>query len=567
MKYIKLVALIGLFSILITSCGKKSKLGKLIPKEAAVIVDINAKSLLSKLPWDEIKQTSWYNELMSDSSFPATGKTFLGDPAKTGIDMGSDIVFFVVMPGNNGHAVVEGSLKDSKAFSDFIKSMHPAATISKDGDLDIFKTDEAVIGWNSERFVFVTNANHQMHNREMNDSTNTAVPLPRPSPDSLLSVCKNIFSLKSENSLYENEKFAALEKEEGDIHFWVNINEIYKGSMKNLPEMMAMVKLDKFLEGNISTATINFEDGKVSGTHKQYFGKELSDILKKGDGNINTDMIKRISPQNLAGIYAIHFTPANLLEIIKLTGIDGFINLFMAQGGVSLDDVVKGIKGDILFAVNDITMKDDTTTLKVTGDSLNNYHQQPGVTFLFALAIGDKDAFNKLLKLGNGMQKELTQKNIFQKSDDKYFVVSNSQDAVNKYFSGAQSTPDFLSKINDHPHGAFVDIQMILKGLQAQLTKDSMGKVLYDRNIAMWNNVYVTGGDYKDGGIVMNAELNLIDKNTNSLKQLNKYIDNISKVVMEEKKKNREKWGRDSTIVKTDSVAVTKKKPRSKTRK
>ena len=77
MKYIKLISLIGLFSILLTSCGKKSKLGKLIPKEAAVIVDLNAKSLLSKLPWDEIKQTYWYNELMADSSFPATAKLLM----------------------------------------------------------------------------------------------------------------------------------------------------------------------------------------------------------------------------------------------------------------------------------------------------------------------------------------------------------------------------------------------------------------------------------------------------------------------------------------------------------
>src|SRR5207253_768313 len=165
----------------------------------------------------------------------------------------------------------------------FVKTMHPKGTASKDGDLDMFKANEAVIGWNSERFVFVTNADHNMHGD--NDSTN-AVPLPQPPADSLLTLCKNIFSLKEDNSLYANERFADLEKEEGDVHFWLNINELSKASMKNMQGMMGMIKLDKFLEDNVSTATINFQDGKITGTHKQYFGKELSDILKSGNDDL-----------------------------------------------------------------------------------------------------------------------------------------------------------------------------------------------------------------------------------------------------------------------------------------
>lgn len=567
MKYIKLVSLIGLFSILLISCSKKSKLGKLIPKEAAVVIDFNAKSLFSKLPWEEIKQTSWYNELMSDSSFPSTAKTFLGDPAKTGVDMNSDIILFVVKPDNSGHMVVQGNLKDSKAFADFLKTMHPEGAIGKDGDLDIFKSSHAVIGWNNDRFVAVTNADHKMPGGDMiNDSTinmmDSAIhsaPSPKLSPDNLLLICKNLFSLKEDNSLYENERFAELEKEEGDVRFWININELTKGSMGNMPGMMGMIKLDKFLVDNISAATINFENGKVTGTLKQYFGKELSDILKKGDGNINTDMVKRISSQNLAGMYAVHFSPANMLEIIKLTGLDGFINIAMAQGGITLDDVVKAIKGEMVFAVSDVTVKDDTANIKDAKDSARIYPQKPDATFLFAVAIGDKDAFNKLVNFGKTMGKDAIDKNVFTKSDDTYFVMSNSQDAVNKYFSGPQSDHAFLSNIKDHPLGGFANLQMILKGLQPQFTKDSMGKVHYARNIAMWNNAYLTGGEWKNGGLVTKGELNLMDKTTNSLKQLNKYIDDNAKIIIEKKKKQREEWKRDG-LPKSATDSVLKKK-------
>jgi hypothetical protein len=270
-------------------------------------------------------------------------------------------------------------------------------------------------------------------------------------------------------------------------------------------------------------------------------------------------MVKRLPSQNLAGVYAVHFSPDNLLEIIKLTGLDGFINIFMAQSGLSLDDVVKATKGDFVIAVNDITMKEDTAHTKELKDSVRKHPMTPDVKFLFAVAIGDKDAFNKLTNLGKTMGKEVTEKDLFTKKDDKYFALSNSQENLNNYFSGTQSSPAFLSMINDHPIGAFIDIQMILKGLQSQIAKDSMGKVYYDRNITMWNNLYVTGGEYKDGGIVTKGELNLMDKSTNSLKQLNKYIDDNAKIIIEKKK--QEKTERKETM-KSDSSAGIKGKPK-----
>ena len=575
MKYIKLILTLVIFSVLITSCSKKSKLGKMIPKEAAVVIHLNTKSLLSKLSWDEIKQSYWYNEMMSDTSISATSKTFISDPAKTGIDINSDIVFFVLKPNNNGQAVVEGSIKDSKAFADFLKGMHPTATVSKDGELNIFKTDDAAVGWNDDKFVFVSNVDqHKFQGMDslsfqgtdslsnLIDSPTVAVPPAPVSPDSLVSVCKNIFALNDDNSLYKNERFADLEAEEGDIHFWMNTGELYKGSMSNMPGMAAMVKLDKFLEDNVSTGTLNFQDGKITGTGKQYFGKELSDILKNDEGEINSDMIKRLPSQNVAGVIAFHFTPGNLLQIIKLTGLDGFINLFLGQKGLSLDDIMKATKGDMLFAVSDVTIKADSlvTDTITHGTITRTAHGGPSASFLFSVSIGDKDAFNKLLNLWDTELKGPAQKNIFQKTDDKYFAISNRQDAVNKYFAGTQSTPDFLSKINDHSMGGYLDAQMIMKALQPELTKDSIGKLYYDRNISMWNNAYFTGGDYKNGGLVSNGELNLIDKTTNSLKQLNQYINDMAKIRSEQKKKQKTNWRIDSVSSKSQTDTVLRKK-------
>jgi hypothetical protein len=309
----------------------------------------------------------------------------------------------------------------------------------------------------------------------------------------------------------------------------------------------------------VSTATVSFDDGKMTGRSKLYAGKDLSNILKSSSGNFNTNMVKRNVSPNPAVTFAMHFDPESLLGIIRLTGLDGVINMFLGQQGLSLEDIGKATKGDIFFSLSDIRVKKDS----VWRDTINNLPRDnvnlnivPNATFLFSVVINDKDAFNKIVNLSKTMGKDMTDKITFSKNDDKFFTLSNSQDAVNKYYSGAQSTPAFLDRINGHPLGGFIDLQTILKSLQPVATADSTGKILFDKNAAMWNNVFITGGEYKDGGLVFNYEVNLIDKTTNSLKQLNALVDQMARITKEQKKKNWQKWDDSSRIVAPPSDTV-----------
>nr|MDQ6903747.1 hypothetical protein [Bacteroidota bacterium] len=74
--------------------------------------------------------------------------------------------------------------------------------------------------------------------------------------------------------------------------------------------------------------------------------------------------------------------------------------------------------------------------------------------------------------------------------------------------------------------------------------------LIMDESYKLWNNVFATGGEFKDGALVGNTEINLIDQSTNSLKQLNRYFNTIAKVEMA--KKEREK----TDMSKTDSLMV-----------
>ena len=43
----------GMAAVLLASCSKTNTQGKLIPKDAAVVIELDGKSLTDKLPWQK----------------------------------------------------------------------------------------------------------------------------------------------------------------------------------------------------------------------------------------------------------------------------------------------------------------------------------------------------------------------------------------------------------------------------------------------------------------------------------------------------------------------------------
>jgi len=50
-------------AFLFSSCSKKNEEGKMIPKNAMFVVQLDTKSIKEKLTWDDIKQSYWYGQL------------------------------------------------------------------------------------------------------------------------------------------------------------------------------------------------------------------------------------------------------------------------------------------------------------------------------------------------------------------------------------------------------------------------------------------------------------------------------------------------------------------------
>ena len=121
--------------------------------------------------------------------------------------------------------------------------------------------------------------------------------------------------------------------------------------------------------------------------------------------------------------------------------------------------------------------------------------------------------------------------------DKNWFVAGNSADYVSKFLSGNGSKQPFTSKLTDQSFGMYVDIQKIMTSTQNSI-KDNEDKEAMDISLKMWQDVIVTGGDFKDGAFTSYAEINMVDKGTNSLKLLNQYVDKMAGLY-KSKKNNR----------------------------
>jgi len=540
--------------ILFASCSKKmNKEGRYIPSIAGIVVHVNGELLNAKLPWEEIVKNEAFKKMIADTSVSSFTKSLLQNPENSGVNTKGDLMLFVVKDTSGGYTAVEGFVKDENKFKTMLSgALKNGKETMKDG-FTYFADERTSVAYNKEKFIVAINT-PQLNDMQKTvaaamDTTNQPAITEVKYTRDMNAVAAGILSLKEDASLAKNEKFSGLMVEKGDAHFWFNAE--YFSSTAALPGIGAMANLNKLYEGAITTATVNFENGKINLDAKSYGGKEITDLYKKYSGkNIDKQMLKNIPSKNLAGLFAFNFKPEGVKEFLKILNMDGLINLGAAQVGFNLDDFIKANKGDILIAVTDI--KQDT----LVGQNAD---------FIFAASINDKTSFNKIIDAGKKFGGPMLGDNnkYSYNVNDKYFVFTNNKTVTGTYIAGTANTSfDFMDKISGGPFNGFVNFQYILNNMKPRATADSLDVEIYNASIKMWDNLLISGGNFKDGGITQHWEANMMDKNSNSLKQLNSYLGIMSIIQEKKKSKNNIAWMNEDVVapVRDSMIVVSKAK-------
>jgi hypothetical protein len=535
----------------LASCSSSNDQGKFIPKDAAIVVHVDGKSLSAKLPWDSIKQNPLVQQASGDSTLPPIVKQLLDNPENSGIDTKADLLFFAQKDSLGGYIAFEGTVKDATKFIAFNKQLNPSAKETQKEGISLLNIEKVTVGWKSGKFVYVVDAPQlaqmdELTRRMMNNDIDVSNSKTR----NLESTVAGIFALKGEKSLGEDKKFTTLMKESGDVHFWMNTEALNKGGVGSTA--LAMFNLDKLYKGNFTTATVNFENGKVLMNAKTYAGEELTKLYKKySGGKVNEDMLKRIPGKDAVALFALNFKPEGIQELIKLTNLDGLLNIGLNTLGFTIDDFVKANKGDIVFGLTDFSIPASDTLSD--GSIEMPTRQQPEFNMTFGAAIGDKEAFNKLVNAG----KKAGEKYILAgdvpadslslpfgySSNGSYFAMSNKKANADAFTqsTGTAVNEALLKKLTGSSFSGYVNIHALMKAFEKEAKTDSVTTAVYNASLAIWADVFMFGGEFTDGAITQKIEINLAEKNTNSLLQLNRYATKLSalyKANQDQMKKN-----------------------------
>ena len=285
--------------------------------------------------------------------------------------------------------------------------------------------------------------------------------------------------------------------------------------------MMSMFKFGDLLKGNISTFSLNFADGKIDISSKQFYGKELAKLMESyKPKNVDKDLINRIPSQNVIGAIAFNFDPAWLKGFLKALGIDGLANGYLGKMDLSLDEVIGATGGQFLFSFSDLSLvKKEVTTPPFFegGEPYTSVKTEPEFNVLVVSSVGNKSSFDKLMNIAKqnmmGMDTAIS-----YKLTNEWFAAGNKAESVDKFLAGGNNNVPFADKISGHPFGMYIDLQKIFKAT------NSVDSTSFNLANQTWQDIVATGGEYKDGMMKADFVINMVDKKTNSLKQLNQFV-------------------------------------------
>lgn len=515
------------------SCKKSApNQTKYIPKDAMFVFDMDWKSLSEKAAKGNINWDSLFKSVADegDDSAIAQGRKLMEDFKNSGVDMESNLFFFLKIGGSmmNGQSATGGivaGMKDAGMFENYIKKQPGAGEIKKESNYSYISIgNDFTVGWNKD--VVILSGSGMQGGSATAPASNTA-------PQTLAA----LFSQKEEESVAAIPEFLDLMTEKADMLVWTN-----SGTMMNAVPLLGLTKFADLLKDSYGAGAINFEDGKLVGNFKSYSGKDLADIWKKYAGpTVNMDMVNQY-PTPLTGFAAFSFNPEIIKEIIKFGGMEATANQYMQQMGFTLDDITKAFKGDFVIAFSDFGIK----KTEFPGPSGVGSVTQPVGKLVFNATIGDKAAYDKIVaKLAEMGEMEMKNGQYVPKGmgdyiswnmNGKNLVVATDTELMQQYLAakGNAAVPeDVASQSKGKSIAFYFDINKILQAIPA----DSAYLQTSESAKATFKNVIVTSDNFNGKYVGSNFELRTMNDKENSLVTLVKFISQAAKQAAEEEKK------------------------------
>jgi hypothetical protein len=546
-------------AILLGACHSMPNHARYIPKDAVAVVGLNVKSLGKKIAWNVITGSKLFDEMQKRLK-DKTARDAVSGIEKAGID-GSNTFYVYVKTDNRfkGGNRITGlvPLEDAAKWEAYVKQTFPKVEIKQQGDRkEASLGSDMYVGWTKDLLIIINVMSTSQRDRmpeivqpeaDITDKKGEAVTEPAQQSTQVSSAMDkvdlhaemdNAFQVSEANSVLKDEHFTKLEKENHDISFLLNYDQLMTQYSADMAERTGVALSGSLWKNAVFTSGFDFLKGKITGDMRYYMSPEMKEIGKEfARLDADKDMIARLPNQNLDMVLSMHISPKATKDMLEKAGLLGIANVTLANSGLTADNIFDAFTGDMAIVMNDFSLKTETMVDSFLGEAVTHKTQKANIAMSYVMKINKKENFQQLLKMAtdNGLQRSATGYVIPMTDKDSVHVLVNDQYIVasNRYanaagfmggsFKSKKMPPAASAAVNGHPWALFFDVQQMFKELDPGISSSARDSAMIMESKRLLSNISISGGEYKDNSFVAHMEVNFVNTSENSILQLLDY--------------------------------------------
>ena len=431
--------------LMTASCSKGNENAKAIPMDAPVVVKADLKSLAEKGALKDNKelQTQMQESLKSLSpALQAKAKAVIDDPMEAGFAL-QQPMFFAVADADKDQYVVAIGVDDKKKVDELFKSMKDdckTMKITEGDDQTVIDDEDMQIAYNGDLFVATVGAKN----------------------------AATLLTQDKDKSILSQDKYEKMLEGTNDIDAYIDYAALTKTASK-FSKQAANAAIDKLTEGMYIIANVNFEE-KEAVINTEFFGnKEFLKLCEEVEKKPSGDYLK-LAPADAYLVAQCGVKDFDKIKEILPKAETEQIDQQLKAMGLSIDQILKAIEGDILISV-----------------APNGSQPMPQISF--ALACKDQKVWEAITKTAEPMGQGMLEKKDANSYTAKVQALAGMDYTISYDGKAIVITPVTApaKNFNDNENakivkdgGFFIDMQQIMSNQQVKGMAGKDGEKLAD---------------------------------------------------------------------------------------
>lgn len=431
--------------LMTASCSKGNENAKAIPMDAPVVVKADLKSLAEKGALKDNKelQTQMQESLKSLSpALQAKAKAVIDDPMEAGFAL-QQPMFFAVADADKDQYVVAIGVDDKKKVDELFTSMKDdckTMKITEGDDQTVIDDEDMQIAYNGDLFVATVGAKN----------------------------AATLLTQDKDKSILSQDKYEKMLEGTNDIDAYIDYAALTKTASK-FSKQAANAAIDKLTEGMYIIANVNFEE-KEAVINTEFFGnKEFLKLCEEVEKKPSGDYLK-LAPADAYLVAQCGVKDFDKIKEILPKAETEQIDQQLKAMGISIDQILKAIEGDILISV-----------------APNGSQPMPQISF--ALACKDQKVWEAITKTAEPMGQGMLEKKDANSYTAKVQALAGMDYTISYDGKAIVITPVTApaKNFNDNENakivkdgGFFIDMQQIMSNQQVKGMAGKDGEKLAD---------------------------------------------------------------------------------------